>query len=108
MLRHILGFSQSHAAGLQHRFIGYSVAFAKALNFTNGGPRLAFFNIREPAAADPIPLIVSSDCRLTGEALDRDAREVKFFPKPSKPIPRTRHDCHSGRKADSALQVCPC
>jgi hypothetical protein len=79
--------SQSQAEGLQNRAIGYFVAFAKTLDLKNIRHSLALFNLREPSPPNPIALIVGSACCLTGEALDSDTREVKFFPKSSKGNP---------------------
>src|SRR5258708_31821632 len=98
----------SHAKAWQPRSIVYFVAFEKALDLKMVGHSFAFFNLREPPPPNPIALIVGSARRLTGEALDRDTREVKFLPKSSKPIPRIRHECHSGRRAESVLHVCTC
>ena len=107
-LRHVLGIFQSHAEGLQDRGIGYLVAFAKALGLKNVRHGLAIFHVGESPTSNPIALIVGAARDLAGEALDRHPREVKFFPKSSKPFPRARHDYYSGRRADSVLEVCTC
>src|SRR5258708_5706455 len=92
LLDHVVGLSEFKAKSLQHGTVIHFVAFAKACNLINIGHSPAFFDVGESPTPNPIALIARSGRGPGSETLDSTAREVKFFPQFSKPIPRTRHD----------------